>query len=97
MNSAELKKTATEQPGLIFGALLEKEAGETSEIVGSVLGFPISGLTGAMGYLGGSTPTKKEMKKQDERGLSNILLAGLGVSGYRMGKRLKYQTSKEKK
>jgi hypothetical protein len=64
----------------------EKKAGETSEIVGTLMSAPVDIPVGAAAYLMGGPYSKAEQAKADKAGLSNILLPG--VAGYRLGKRI---------
>ena len=70
-----------------FDDELQKIAAETSELVGTMLGMPVSIPAGIIGYLMGKK-TEAEMKEQDDAGISNILLGGLGLPAYRLGRRM---------
>ena len=71
----------------MFTKGFQKTAGEATEVVGSILGFPLGTAVGAgigalrKGY------TKEELKDVDKRTISNILLPPLAA--YRMTRRIK--------
>jgi hypothetical protein len=69
----------------MFTEQFEKLAGETSEVVGTVMGFPAGAIVGGgLGLMKGKY-SKEQQKEADKKSWSNVLLPPLGA--YRMARR----------
>ena len=62
-----------------------KEAGVTSEVIGSILSSPVAIPAGLIGLLAGKRD-EGDMDKQEEKSWSNIIP---GVGAYRLARRIK--------
>ena len=69
--------------------LLEKLAGVRTEVAGSLMGLPGTGLTGLLGYAVGPRKKRADRIRSNKHKVSNILFPG--VAGYRLGRRVATQ------
>ena len=70
-----------------FNDELEKIGGPISEAIGSVGWLPVPSVVGAIVGAGSEKLSKKQLKEQDKKTWSNVLLPGVGA--YRASRRIK--------